>query len=203
MIRALFVDIGGVLLTNGWDHNSRGLACATFGLDVKEFESRHALTFDVYEIGKISLTEYLKRVVFYTERSFTQNQFEAFMFEQSQVLDGMIDMLVAIKKQYGLKVAALSNEGRELTEYRIKKFELDRLFDFYVSSCFVHLRKPDPEIYQFGLDIAQVTPKEVIYIDDRAFFAEVGSSLGLPAIIHTDLASTQKQLHNIVKLSMR
>lgn len=199
MIEALFVDIGGVLLTNGWDHHSRLLACSTFGLDVEEFEKRHAQHVDQHETDKISLNEYLEAVVFYAERKFTQQQFQAFMFEQSQEAhNGMIDMLLQYKKLYSLKVVALSNEGRELTEYRIKKFNLNRLFDFYVSSCFVHLKKPDPGIYKLALDVTQKNPKQVVYIDDRAQYTQIGTSLGLHSITHTNLTTTQTQLKSLL-----
>lgn len=200
MIEALFVDIGGVLLTNGWDNHSRLLACSTFGLDVADFERRHAQHVYQHETDKISLEEYLEAVVFYTERKFTQRQFQAFMFEQSQLAHaGMIDMLLQYKSLYSLKVVALSNEGRELTEYRIKKFTLNRLFDFYVSSCFVHLKKPDPSIYKLALDVTQKAPHEVVYIDDRAQYTQIGTSLGLHSITHTNLITTQTQLKSLLE----
>lgn len=193
-IKALFVDIGGVVLTNGWDHKARLKACSTFGLDPKELESRHALTFDVLEIGKISLDEYLARCIFYEKRPFTIEEFRTFMHQQSEPYDDMISLLEGVKERHNLKVAAVSNEGRELTVYRIEKFKLGRVFDFYVSSCFVHLRKPDPEIYTLALDLVQAAPQEVVYIDDRPMFVQVGASCGLQALQHTDILSTKAKL---------
>ncbi len=58
---ALFLDVGGVLLTNGWDRSMRQRAAETFKLDYDEMDERHHLTFDTYEEGKLSLNEYLKR----------------------------------------------------------------------------------------------------------------------------------------------
>ncbi len=192
MIKALFVDIGGVVLTNGWDHKSRAAAAAKFGLDLPEFERRHALIFSTYEVGKLVLREYLQFAVFYCDRTFSQQQFEEFMYEQSAPLEGMLAMLKEVKQKYGFKVVAVSNEGRELTEYRIAHCGLDEVFDFYVASGFVQLKKPDPAIYKLALDLAHVVPNEVIYIDDRALFVEVGASLGLHSLVHTDVASTKK-----------
>src|ERR1041384_2585067 len=123
-ITTLFLDIGGVLLTNGWDHNSRKRAAETFGLDYDEMSERHHLTFDTYEEGKLSLDEYLNRVVFYQERSFSREEFKKFMYAQSKPYPDMIKLIRGLKSQYGLRVAAVSNEGRELTIYRVQQFKL-------------------------------------------------------------------------------
>src|SRR5512133_2107301 len=139
-ITTLFLDIGGVLLTNGWDHNIRMRAAEKFGVDFAEMDERHHLTFDTYEEGKLSLDEYLKRVVFYQERSFSREEFKNFMYAQSKPFPDTIELMRSLKNQYSLHVAAVSNEGRELTEYRVQQFEMGTFIDFFVSSCFVHYR---------------------------------------------------------------
>ena len=193
-VTTLFLDIGGVLLTNGWDRGIRTLASKKFGLDYKEMDERHHLTFDTYEEGKLSLDEYLNRVVFYQERSFSREEFKAFMYSQSQPFADMIELMRSIKSQHGLQVAAVSNEGREFTVYRVGQFKLGAFIDFFVSSCFVHYRKPDEDMYRIALDISQVQPEQVIYIDDRAMFVEVAQGLGIRGIIHRDYESTKKTL---------
>ncbi len=196
-ITTLFLDIGGVLLTNGWDHNSRRRAAETFGLDYEEMSERHHLTFDTYEDGKLSLDEYLKRVVFYQQRVFSPEEFKQFMYAQSKSYPDMIKLVRELKTQYGLQVAAVSNEGRELTMYRIQQFELRSFVDFFVSSCFVHYRKPDEDIYRIALDISQAQAEQVVYIDDREIFVEVARELGITGIIHTGYDTTQKSLEGI------
>jgi putative hydrolase of the HAD superfamily len=193
-VTTFFLDIGGVLLTNGWDHATRGRAAKRFGLDYEEMNERHHLTFDTYEEGKLSLDEYLDRVIFYQDRPFSRQEFKAFMFAQSQPYPEMIKLIRGLKTQYGLKVAAVSNEGRELNAYRIQQFELGTVIDFFVSSCFVHYRKPDADIYRIALDIAQVLPDQVLYLDDRAMFVDVARSLGIRGIVHTDYKPTQSAL---------
>ena len=200
----LFLDVGGVLLTNGWDRQNRLLAAQTFHLDYDEMESRHHLTFDTYEVGKLSLDEYLHRVVFYTKRYFTQAEFEEFMFSCSTRLPEMIEYITELKTKHHLKVVVVSNEGRELTEYRIKKFKLAHFVDFFVSSCFVHLRKPDVDIYRMALDIAQVNPENVIYIDDRRMFVQVAQGLGIEGICHRDYLTTREHMEKLgLKLQTR
>ena len=119
------------------------------------------------------------------------------MYAQSKPFPEMIDLMGRLKNQYCLQVAAVSNEGRELTVYRVQQFKLGTFIDFFISSCFVHYRKPDADIYRIALDLAQVTPEQVVYIDDRAMFVEVAQGLGLQGIIHTDYKSTQRTLENM------
>jgi putative hydrolase of the HAD superfamily len=193
-ITTLFLDIGGVLLTNGWDHNIRTRAAEKFNLDYEEMNERHHLTFDTYEEGKLSLDKYLNRVVFYQTRSFSRDEFKAFLYAQSQPFPEMIELMRRLKTQYGLEVAAVSNEGRELTMYRVQQYNLGAVIDFFISSCFVHFRKPDEDIYRIALDIAQVRPERVVYIDDRAMFVEVAQSLGIRGIIHGAYETTRTAL---------
>jgi putative hydrolase of the HAD superfamily len=193
-ITTLFLDIGGVLLTNGWDRAARKLAMQTYGLDAVETEERHHLTFDTYEEGKLTLDEYLSRVVFYEDRSFTRQQFREFMFAQSAPYPDMLNMVAQLKAKYKLKIAIVNNEGRELNEHRIQHFNISSFVDFYISSCFVHFRKPDADIYKIALDIAQVKPGEVVYLEDRSMFVDVANGLGINGICHTDYESTLKKL---------
>ena len=172
----------------------RQQAAATFDLDYEEMNERHHLTFDTYEEGKLSLQQYLNRVIFYQDRSFSMETFKEFMFAQSQPYPEMIELIQNLKARYNLKVAAVSNEGRELTVYRIQRYKLGAFIDFFVSSCFVHFRKPDPDIYRIALDIAQVLPQQVAYLEDRPMFVEVARSLGLYGIYHTGYESTRSAL---------
>ena len=196
-ITTIFTDIGGVLLTNGWDRRSRAKAIEHFRLDAEETEERHHLTFDTYEVGKISLDEYLDRVVFYKKRSFSRNSFRQFMYGQSQPLPGMIKLLTSLRKKQLCKIAVVSNEGRELAEYRIRQFNLHAFADFFIVSSFVHFRKPDTDIFKVALDTAQVAAEQVIYIEDRAMFVQVAGTLGIRGLVHSDYKTTAKELATI------
>ncbi|HKI69075.1 MAG TPA: HAD family phosphatase [Verrucomicrobiae bacterium] len=193
-IKCLFLDIGGVLLTDGWNHIARRQAAKKFRLDLNELEERHHLTFDTYEVGKVTLDEYLDRVVFDKKRPFTHAAFRKFMFAQSRPFPQMIDLVCRLKEANHLKIAVVSNEGRELTLHRIKKFKLNRFVDFFISSCFVHFRKPDADIYRLALDVAQVQSNQVVYIEDRPMFVQVAESLGIHGIRHNDYETTRARL---------
>jgi putative hydrolase of the HAD superfamily len=193
-INTIFTDIGGVLLTNGWDRGCRRKAIDVFKLEPEETEERHHLCFDTLEVGKLSLDEYLDRVVFYKKQSFTRKKFKDFMYDQSKPFPEMIELVKHLKKQYGLKVAVVSNEGRELAEYRIKQFKLHQLADFFIVSSFVHFRKPDADIFRIALDTAQVNPKQVVYLEDRPMFVQVAQHLGIHGLRHTDFNSTCRKL---------
>ena len=193
-ISALFVDIGGVLLTDGWDHHARRRAAKAFQLNFAEMDERHHLVFDTYELGKLTLKEYLSRVVFHQKRPFSHAQFWKFMTEQSKPFLPMIDLVRQLKARHKLKIAVVSNEGRELNAYRIEKFKLARLVDFFISSCFVHLHKPDEDIFRLALDLAQTPAHQIVYIENTAMFVQVAESLGIRSILHRDYQSTRAQL---------
>ena len=196
-IMALFVDVGGVLLTDGWDHHARKRAAAHFKLEWAEMEDRHHLTFDTYEEGKLTLEDYLGRVIFYQKRPFTRAQFRRFMFAQSKPYSEMIKLVRELKSKYGLKIVVVSNEGRELNAYRIRKFKLDGFVDSFISSCFVHVRKPDADIFRLALDIAQAPAGQVVYVDNTPMFVQIAEGLGIRSILHTDYRSTCAKLASL------
>lgn len=193
-ITTLFLDVGGVLMTNGWDRKARSQAAKAFNLDANEIAERHHLTYDTYEVGKLSMTEYLKRLVFYEERPFSIDDFKDFMFKQSKPYTKMIKLVRQLKEKYNLKVAVISNEGRELTEYRIHNFKLNEFVDFFIASCFVHFRKPDADIFRIALDIAQAPIERVLYIDDRPMFVRVAEDLGIRSFCYKDYVTTAAKL---------
>lgn len=197
----LFLDIGGVLLTNGWDQSMREKTAQKFNLDLLDLNKRHSLTFDTYEIGKITLDVYLDRVVFYTPRKFSRDEFIEFMYAQSQPHSEMIKLIKEVKQKYGLRTVAVSNEGRELMLHRIHCYNLKEFIDFFVCSGFVGYRKPDESIYHLALDLAQVKPQEVIYIDDRAMFVEIGAQLGLQSIQHQNFQQTRNLLLDYLSIT--
>ena len=192
-ITCVFVDVGGVLLTNGWDHHARRRAVAKFKLNWAEMEERHRLVFEIHEEGKLTFEEYLSLVVFYEKRPFTRAQFRRFMCEQSKPYPDMIALLGQLKAQ-GLKIAIVSNESLELNAYRIRTFELAKFVDSFISSCFVHLRKPDANIFRLALDITQTPADRVLYIENTPMFVQIAEGLGIKSILHTDCESTRAQL---------
>lgn len=193
-ISTLFLDVGGVLGTNGWDHTIRRRAAAAFGLDQAEMDERHHLTFDTYESGKLSLDDYLDRIVFYESRPFTRQDFRAFMMAQSQPFNDMIALISELKARHGLKVAVVSNEGRELAVHRVEAFGLPAFVDFFIFSAFVHFRKPDTDLFHLALDVAQVPAEHVLYIDDRPMFVQVARGLGIQGVHHESYETTRTTL---------
>jgi putative hydrolase of the HAD superfamily len=196
-ITCVFVDIGGVLLTNGWDHHARRRAVAKFKLDWAEMEERHRLTFEIHEEGKLTFEEYLSLVVFYEKRPFTRAQFRRFMCEQSKPYLDTIGTIAQLKARHGMKIAVVSNESLELNAYRIRTFKLDGFVDSFISSCFVHLRKPDVNIFRLALDITHTQPHQVLYIENTPMFVRIAQGLGIRSILHTDYESTRAQLASL------
>jgi putative hydrolase of the HAD superfamily len=193
-ITTLFLDVGGVLLTNGWDHHARRRAAKKFKLEWAEMEDRHSLNFATHEEGKITFEEYLGRVVFYKKRSFTRAQFQLFIFAQSKPYPEMIELVRNLKAHYGLRIAVVNNESRGVNAYRIRKFKLDGFVDSFISSSFVHIRKPDTDIFRLALDIVQAPARQVLYIENTPMFVRIAEGLGIRSILHTDYKSTRAKL---------
>jgi putative hydrolase of the HAD superfamily len=196
-LRILFFDIGGILLTNGWGHESRKEAAAVFDIDYDEMNDLHNFIFNVYEIGKITLDEYLNTVVFNKPRSFTVEDFKAFMYAQSKELPDMLSWLKSWKKDCRFRVMSINNEGKELNDYRIHKFQLHKCFDGFISSCEVKMRKPDPGIFRLAMGIAQATPAQCVYFDDRLMFAKAAERLGIKSFQHTSFEETRRILESL------
>ena len=196
-INCLFLDIGGVLLTNGWDHHARRRAVKHFKLDWAEMEERHGLNFETHEEDKITFDEYLDRVVFYEKRPFTRAEFRRFMFAQSKPYAEMIELVRSLKAKYGLKIIVVSNESRELNAHRISTFKLDEFVDAFISSCYVRLRKPDADIFKLALDIAQTPVRQIVYLENTAMFVQIAEGMGIRGLLHTDYQSTCKKFASL------
>jgi len=181
-IRAIFWDVGGVLLTNAWDHTQRAEAFEHFHLDKEEFHSRHDLVVSSFERGKITLDEYLDRTVFYRQRDFKKEAFLEFMYSLSQPLPGMLAFAQSLTDSNRYFMGTINNESRELNQYRIEKFGMKKVFRLFVSSCYVGLRKPESGIYQLALDITQFPAEECCFIDDRPLNLEEAAKLGMRTI---------------------
>lgn len=192
-IKTLFVDVGGVLLTNGWDRNLRKKACQIFHLDFTAMESRHREVFDDFERGCISLTDYIGHIIFH-QRGFDVEQFKNFIFSSVRPYREMIQLIAEYKKSASLKVILLSNEGAEIAKNRLDKFpEIVALADGYVVSGFVGYRKPDLRIYKLALSFVQTLPSEVFYVDDRESNLQPATNMGMHTFCHKDYAATRSK----------
>jgi putative hydrolase of the HAD superfamily len=193
-VTALFFDMGGVLLTNGWDRPSRQAAAKKFGLDWDDFEDRHELLMHGFETGAVSLDEYLKRVVFYRERKFSKEDFIHFIHAQSRAMPETLAVLqeLAARKKY--LIAALNNESRELNEYRIRTFHLRQYFEVFLSSCYLGVRKPNEAIYKLALSITQRAGEECVFVDDRELNLECAKELGMHTIQFKSATQLEKEL---------
>ena len=183
-ITTLFWDIGGVILTNGWDRESRKEAAVTFHLDWEEFQDRHDLSFPAFDSGQIALNEYLDRTLFYRTRSFSREEFTAFMFAQSKEYPETRAILDKVTNAQKYFVGAINNEPLELNQYRIEAFDLRRNFLVFFSSCYVRSRKPEETIFRVALEVTQRPPEQCLFIDDRPLNLESPRKLGMNTIHH-------------------
>jgi len=195
---ALFWDVGGVLLSNGWDKPSRRKAVEKFKLEWEEFEDRHELVVTAFETGQIRLKEYLERTVFYRPRTFNQQDFKDYLFSLSQPCAETLAVLERLAQSKKYLLATLNNESLDLNQYRIERFGLRKYFDVFFSSGFLGVKKPDEAIYRLALQITQLPPEECLFIDDRALNLECARNcVGMRTIHFQDPAQLQRELREL------
>jgi len=193
-LTTLFWDIGGVILTNGWDRASRREAAELFHMDWEDFQDRHDLSFPAFETGAITLDQYLDRTVFCRPQRFTREEFTAFMFAQSREYPETRAILANVAKSGRYLLAAINNEPRELNEYRIEAFQLRRDFSLFFSSCYVGLRKPDEALYRLALEVTQRRAEQCLLIDDRPLNLENPHELGMQTVHYQNPAQLRAEL---------
>ena len=194
MITTIFFDIGGVLLTDGWGHDSRRAAAEQFGLDWEEYSDRHEKVGHAIETNRMSLEQYLDRAIFYRPREFSREEFRAFIFAQSQPKPESIAIVAQLADSKNHFLATINNEVLELNLYRLEHFGLRRYFPVFFSSCFLGLRKPDEAIYRLALQVTQEAPANCIFIDDREVNLECPRELGMNTILFRDAAQLRSEL---------
>ena len=181
-VKVLLFDVGGVLLTNGWDREARRLACEQFGLDWEDFQDRHDFVAPDFETGKLTMAQYLRRTIFYRGRSFTEAEFVAFMKAQSKAMPDSLALLDELAASGKYVLATLNNESRELNDHRIDTFGLRKFFSAFMSSCYLGMRKPEEDIYRVAVDIIQHPPEQCVFIDDRLLNLECADRAGIQSI---------------------
>ena len=195
-ISTLLFDVGGVMLTNGWDTEARRAAIGKFQLDFQEFEQRHLLANPAWERGEITLEEYLERTIFYTKRTFSPREFEDFMYAQSQAMSESLEFVRRLARSRRYLMATINNEAAEINAYRIEQFGMRDIFAAFFSSCYVRIRKPDAGIYEMALKVLQRNADESIFVDDRAENIEGARKVGLNTIQFKNVTQLEGDLNN-------
>ena len=198
----ILFDVGGVLLTNGWDHAERAAAVERFQLDAASFEASHLAAVDAWERGEITLDAYLYAAVFNQPRDFSREDFFAFMLAQSKLLPGgALGILAELAASNPCMLGCLNNEARETNDYRFDKFGLRRYFKVSLSSCYIGLRKPEPAMYRRALDILGVPPQRVLFIDDREENVAGAAAAGIHAFRFTGESALRSELEKLEDLA--
>jgi putative hydrolase of the HAD superfamily len=180
---AILFDVGGVLLTNGWDHRERAAVAGQFGLDLAAFEARHAEANDQWERDAIAVDAYLDATVFYEPRSFSREDFFAAICAQSKPIEnGGLGVLQELAASGKYLMGVLNNEARATNDYRFERYGIRDQIDVALSSCYLGLRKPEPAIYRRALDILGGPAQRIVFIDDRAENVAGAAAAGMTAI---------------------
>ena len=201
-VEHIFFDIGGVLGSNGWDREQRQRAVEHFKLDPEDFQCRHEEVVGAWEEGRVALDEYLDIAVFGQERAFSRDSFVEFMHDQSVPDEATIEIAQALTKHSRLTLMTLNNESDDLNRYRIHKFRISEIFEAFLSSCWLGVRKPTRQFYSRALGIAQANPAHSLFIDDRQQNLAAASALGMTVILFTSADKLRLDLERILGIEI-
>ena len=194
----ILFDVGGVLLTNGWDHGERAAAVEKFHMDAADLNARNEEVFAAWDRGEITMDDYLNFTVFHEPRSFSREEFVAFLLDQSRLLpDGALDILKELAASGKFILGALNNEAREPNDYRFNKFGLRSYFDVTLSSCYLGMRKPEEAIFRLAIDVMGGKSERILFIDDRQENVEAARAMGIVAILFKGANALRSELANL------
>jgi len=194
MISHLFFDVGGVLGTSGWGSDARARAVGHFHLDAEDFDRRHREVVGQWEVGRLTLDEYLDCTVFEGPRPFTKQAFVAFMREQSRPLPDSIALARALADTGRYRLMTLNNESAELNAYRLAAFGLASVFVAFFSSCWLGVAKPSRRIFELALGMSQAEPDRAVFIDDREQNLAPARALGMHVLRFTTADALRHEL---------
>lgn len=201
-IRHIFFDIGGVLGSNGWDREQRHRAVEQFDLSAEDFQWRHEEVIGEWEEGRMTLDEYLDIAVFHTTRDFSRQEFIEFMYAQSIPNDATIGIARLLSRQAGLTLMTLNNESEELNAYRIEEFGISPIFEAFLSSCWLGVRKPIRRFYHRALGIAHADPASSLFIDDRQQNLIPATTLGMKVVLFQSATQLRSDLERLLDLEL-
>ena len=201
-IRHVFFDIGGVLGSNGWDREQRQKAVERFDLNAEDFQWRHEDVIGEWEEGGITLDEYLDIAVFHTERPFSREEFVDFMYSQSVPNEATISIARKLARDTRHTLMTLNNESEELNVYRIRKFGLAEIFEAFISSCWLGVRKPFRRFYNRALGIAHCEPAKSLFIDDRQQNLTLARSMGMQVILFQSASQLRSDLERFLDVDL-
>lgn len=199
-IKHVFFDIGGVLGSNGWDREQRSRAVERFRLSADDFQCRHEEVVGEWEEGRITIDEYLDISVFHCPRTFSRREFVDFMFAQSVPNQGAIALARSLTRESRFTLMTLNNEAEELNRHRIEKFEISDVFDAFLSSCWLGVRKPTQRFFSRALSIAQADPKTSLFVDDREQNIAPAHALGMVAILFRTAEQLRSDLEQALQV---
>jgi putative hydrolase of the HAD superfamily len=191
----ILFDVGGVLLTNGWDRRERGAVLDRFGLDREVFEARHREAYRAWERGVVPVETYLNSTVIHEPRNFTPEAFFQAICASSELLPhGALGILQELAASHRYMLGTLNNEPRETQAYRFRQFGLEQYFSITLTSCFLHLRKPDVSFFKKALDLLCCPPERILFIDDRKENTTAAAHVGMKALQFENADQLRREL---------
>ena len=131
--------------------------------------------YDTAVLGRISASELWEGVDLNPE-------IEDEYLQRYKLTDGLIGFLEAINHQ-GVEVWCLSNDLSEWSRKLRIRFGLDKYFRCFVVSGDVGVGKPDRAIFEHLIRHLNVSPCEVVFVDDKQRNLDAAAEIGFDTIL--------------------
>lgn len=198
MIRAVFFDLGGVIVRTEYQAPRERLAER---LNMT-YEDINRFVFDTEtsqkaSLGQLTTEQHWASVVRRLGRPASETETIREEFFAGDVIDrGLLDFIRSLRPRY--KTGVISNAWPDLRDYIVKS-KFDDAFDALVVSAEVGVMKPEAKIYQIALERLQVKANEAVFVDDVPANIEAARKLGMQGIVFRSPPQTLAELKEILK----
>jgi FMN phosphatase YigB (HAD superfamily) len=182
MIRAVAVDLGGVLFSEGKSVALEKLA-AVYGYDR---ELVGAILSSPESIllrkGLLSDADFWERAqqqlpANYDSRLIQREWYEGYILDED-----ICELIANLRKKY--RIIAFSGNIKSRVAYLENKYRFRHLFDVEVYSFDMHLTKPERAFVDVMIANSGVNAEEIVYIDDNDFYGNPARELGVNVVIY-------------------
>jgi len=196
-IRAVFFDLGGVIVRTEHQAPRQGLA-ERFGMDYEDIEK---IVFGSPSAARASVGEITEEEHWQAVMKTLKQPADAYEKIRDEFFGGdvvdrsIVDLLRSLKPTH--HVGLISNAWDGLRAY-IQREKFDDAFHHMTISAEAKVAKPSAKIYHIALEQAGASPNEAVFVDDMPENIEACEKLGMKGIRFTDVESALKQLKAIL-----
>lgn len=145
------------------------------------------------KIGKLNLNDYHQAIVDKSTRPITMGDLKKLHFEKIYVNNSVLNLAKELKKK-GYRIMILSNESVQGMNDKKTKFKLNEIFEKIYNSAEIGIAKPDSRIFEYLINDLNLTPENILFIDDWDMNIDAAKKSGMQAIQFHNAEELEKNL---------